>query len=392
MYRKRLALIALLLGMMFMLAMAGCSQEEEEQKDPETLEEVSGEPEIQEQEPLEISETSLFLKSGETAALTVNREDVTFTVKDETVATVDSNGTVTAVAHGTTYVTVASGEETVTCGILVDVLDNDSYVSIEGKSMKPVIYEKELIKWTILQNWDYVPETGDYFFIQQYDTTPSDDIVTRMYADGTEAYMRFLDAGHGNIISVEYVDDDHIYLWLNANGDVSNAHDSFMRVLWEDGGIVDNDAEQTWTIEGMTYSPYVVVDAETRLVLVVVKQGTKMNFQLYDLDSMLERKMVLLTSFQITLGMEDGVIGYYSLQGLCLNEDYIYFLEGGPGTNVYVSVLDLTGQVLSTELVNGYETITYREPEGIRVIDGVVYVGIGSGESGDRRASVFELK
>ena len=385
MYRKGLRHTAAALGLLLTVALMGCSQTKETSPGTE-VEETELKP-----DPLEISETTLFLTSGDAAVLTANREDAVFAVEDGAVASVSNDGTVTAVAHGVTYVTVSSGDEAVTCGILVDMLDGDSYVDISGKTMKPVVYEKELLKWTILQNWDYVPETGDYFFMQQYDTTPSDDLLTRMYPDGTESYMRFIDAGHGNIISVEYVDDDHIYIWMNANGDVSNAHSSFMRVLWEDGGVINNDG-QIWTLEDMTYNPYVVVDADTGIVLVSVKQGTKMTFRLYDMDSMLAGEPVLLNSFQITVGSDDGSFGYYSFQGLCLDGDYIYFLEGGPGTNIYVSVLDFSGQILSRELVQGYEDISYREPEGVQVVDGTVYIGIGSGESGNRRANVFALK
>ena len=388
MYKNRTQKLLTLLLLVLALAMAGCSQETDDNPEPDK----QGSGKEENTEPLTISETSVFLKSGETAALKVNREDVTFAVKDESVATVDNSGTVTAKAHGVTYVTASSGEDQVTCGILVDVLENASYVDISEKTMQPVIYQRELIKWTIMQSWDYVPETGDYFFIQQYDTTPSDDIVTRLYPDGTEAYMRFLDAGHGNILSVEYVDNDHIYLWVNANGDVNGTHDGVMRVLWEDGGIIDNDAEQTWTIEGMTFYPSIAVDGETRLAVVASKQGTKMNYRLYDLDSILADDPVLLTSFQVTLGTKEGDIGYHSFQGLCLEGDTIYILEGNPGTNIYVAALDFSGQTLAIQLVNGQDDISYREPEGIQVIDGVIYIGIGSGESGNRRANIFEMK
>lgn len=343
-------------------------------------------------EPLTLSENSVFLSSGEEITLSASRPDVSYTVADESVAKIDANGKLTALAHGATYVTASSQEETAVCGVLVDMLGGEDYVNINGKSMKPVIHERELIKWTILQNWDFVPQTGDFYLIQQYDTTPSDDIVTRLQPDGTETYMRLLNAGHGNILCAEYAEDGSVYLWVNANGNVSGTHDSFMRVKWEDGGIIDNDCEHIWTVEGMTYHPSAVVDEENRLALVAVKQGTKMFFRIYDMDSMLAGQPVELTRFECLLGTADGEMGYHSFQGLCIKGDYIYFLEGGPGTNIYVSVLDFSGQLLSMELVNGYETISYREPEGVQVIDGEIYIGIGSGDSGNRRANIFVLK
>lgn len=389
---NRKSILFLLLPALLLFSLTACGQGDAAPAETASAGQAEAPLQTEAPAPLTLSETSVFLRSGETVQLGANRDDAVYTVADEAVATVDSGGKLTAVAHGLTYVTVSSQGETASCGVLVDVLGNDAYVDISGKTMEPVIYEREMIKWTILQNWDYVSETGDYYFIQQYDTTPSDDIVTRLQPDGTETYMRLLNAGHGNIISAEYADDGNVYLWANAYGDISGSHSGFMRVRWEDGGVVDNDCENIWELDGMTYYPYAVVDEDSRLALVYSRPGTKMVFRIYDLDSMLSGEPVLLTEFQLARGTADGEAGYQSFQGLCIFEDYIYMLEGGPGTNIYISVYDFSGELVSMELVNGYETISYREPEGLQIIDGELYVGIGSGESGNRRANIFVLR
>lgn len=380
---KRLAKIVFLLTCTLIFCMTGCNKNEP------SSESTNG---TSEEEVLTLAETSMFIESGSTGRIQANLENVTYKVNNENIATVDADGTVTAVGKGATYVTVSTDTQKVTCGILVDLVGNNTPIGIAGKSMQPVVYEKELIKFTIMQNWDYVGETGDFFFVQQYDKTPSDLIVTRLASDGTETHMRLLNSGHGNMISVEYEDEEHIYLWVNANGNISNAHDSVMRVQWKDGGVVDNDVEQIWKLEDMDYNPSISVDKENGLAVVYQKRGTSMSIHLYDLESMLNMAPVLLHSYTVLLGVDNTQTGYYSFQGICFYDGIIYHLEGEPLDNIYVSALDLQGNILYRELVTGYETIEYREPEGIQVIDGVIHIGIGSGVSGNRRANVFAIK
>ena len=380
---KKIIKITILFVCAFIFCMTGCSN-------LNSSEDANGTSD--EEIVLEISETSIFLNTGEQKHIEANIEDVSYEVNNENVAVVDADGNVKAVGKGTTYLTVSTDTQKVTCGILVDLLSGNDPITIAGKSMQPVVQERELIKWTILQNWDYVEETGDFFFIQQYDTTPSDLIVTRLAPDGTETHMRFLNSGHGNQLSVEYEDEEHIYLWMNANGDIGNSHDSIMRVLWEDGGVVDNDAEHLWKLDGVTYGPAVSVDKEMGLVAVHVKQGTTMTVQFYDLESMLNKEPILIHSYDILLGTDATQMGYYSFQGICLHDGILYRLEGEPKDDIYLAAVDMQGNVLYRELVLGYETIEYREPEGVQVVDDVIHIGIGSGASGNRRANVFAVK
>lgn len=142
----------------------------------------------------------------------------------------------------------------------------------------------------------------------------------------------------------------------------------------------------------MDYNPSISVDKENGLAVVYQKRGTSMSIHLYDLESMLNMAPVLLHSYTVLLGVDNTQTGYYSFQGICFYDGIIYHLEGEPLDNIYVSALDLQGNILYRELVTGYETIEYREPEGIQVIDGVIHIGIGSGVSGNRRANVFAIK
>lgn len=386
---KKLTKIIVLSVCAFLFCMTGCSNNEtSNQTSSESANPGTSDEEI----VLELSETSIFLNTGESKKIEANVEGVTYEVNNEKVATVDEKGNVKAVGKGTTYVTVSTETQKATCGILVDLLSGNDPINVSSKSMQPVMQEKELSKWTIMQNWDYVEETGDFFFIQQYDKTPSDLLVTRLAPDGTETYMRLLDSGHGNQLSVEYVDEEHIYLWVNANGDIGNSHDSVMRVLWEDDGVVENDVEHIWKFDEVSYGPAVSVDKEMGLVAIHVKQGTTMTIHFYDLESMLKKEPVLIHSYDILLGRNDKEMGYFSFQGICLHDGILYRLEGEPEKDIYLAAVDLQGNVLYRELITGYENVEYREPEGVQVIDDVIHIGIGSGASGNRRANVFAVK
>lgn len=97
-------------------------------------------------ESIELSETSLTLKEGETATLTAtvlpeDTEDktITWTSSNELVATVSADGTVTAIAEGTAVITATCGDASAECTVVVT--KDEEQVSIAAIRANAADYE-----------------------------------------------------------------------------------------------------------------------------------------------------------------------------------------------------------------------------------------------------------
>lgn len=97
----------------------------------------------QETKDLELTESSITMKVGETHQLVANVTVETWASSEETVATVDDKGLVTAVAEGTAIVSATANGKTKTCVVKVGQGGSDKPESkeVKGSQIWPIILD-----------------------------------------------------------------------------------------------------------------------------------------------------------------------------------------------------------------------------------------------------------
>jgi hypothetical protein len=120
-----------------------------------------------------------------------------------------------------------------------------------------------------------------------------------------------------------------------------------------------------------------------------------------------------IASFSVAPGAHGGMLGYYSFQGFDVSGDKIFFFEGegnagtlASGTSTaYLTVLNRKGVVvgkrtrveaiydLTSLNTFGITATGYMEAEGLKMKNGVLYVGFASKSTDDkRRANILAYK
>lgn len=92
---------------------------------------------------LELTETSISMKVGETHQLVANVTVETWTTSEEKVATVDNKGLVTAVAEGTAIISATANGQTKTCVVKVEKegQGGGDTKSVKGSQIWPIVLD-----------------------------------------------------------------------------------------------------------------------------------------------------------------------------------------------------------------------------------------------------------
>lgn len=342
------------------------------------------------EDTLELSADYLSLKTGETSQLTVSdAEDVTFMSSNPEVATVDENGLVTAIQSGNALIVAEADGKRGTCGVMIDLIDEN--INIAGKKMTPYLYNLKIAKEnTVMQSFTVAPD-GTVYTIQQFNSTPSDCVMTKVLTDGTQEYMRLVEFGHGNAIAVDFDEEGNEYLWVPSVGNVEGTSNGMSRIKWESGAYYQEQAGTTWVGDNFDANPNAAVDIESRRLLIFVDPVC----YIYDLDAFLSGEVaepLFITTLYKSAATGEPGSSYY--QGIALYGEFIYRYEGDPGEDIYLYTYDLDGNLLYSNLIDGYSELaeTYREAEGMAICNGKIYVGIASGLEGFRRANIFTFE
>lgn len=96
----------------------------------------------QETKDLELTESSITMKVGETHQLVANVTVETWTSSEETVATVDDKGLVTAVAEGTAIVSATANGKTKTCVVKVGQGGSGQAKEVKGSQIWTVVLDE----------------------------------------------------------------------------------------------------------------------------------------------------------------------------------------------------------------------------------------------------------
>ena len=120
-----------------------------------------------------------------------------------------------------------------------------------------------------------------------------------------------------------------------------------------------------------------------------------------------------IASFSVATGAHEGLLGFYSFQGFDIEGDKIFFYEGEGNSNTlasgvsnaYLTVLNRKGvsigkrtrikllDDLTSLNTFGITATGYMEAEGVKMKNGVLYLGFASRSTDDkRRANIFAYK
>ena len=363
-------------------------------REQETVNENEG---TQTVKTISFTERSYILATGDKVSLSLNSEEesVTYTSSNPEAVQVSETGEVTALKKGNALITATSGDAVAYCGIMVDL--ESTLFELTDKKISPHVDRAILTMPSIHQQFVIDDATGDIYFLQKYDETPSDVIATRYCADGTQEWMRFIDFGHGSGLALEREEDGSVYLWLTSDADVNELAVSLSRILWEPGKVYQEDGGDVFVFPDVNTTPIPYIDAENNLLCVRGKKGVVQEFYFYDLDCVKEGDLNPLHSFELLGGVSDEEPLYYSFQGMAVSGQYLYYYEGAPSVQPKISIWDMQGNLVSIDSVpdeiysdlnwNGGEG--YWEPEGLDIYQGQLYLGMASNPGGNRRASVF---
>ena len=394
--RKRYKRLAFLLSVVLLLSICftGC-QDVTESTGGDVME--SGEPEGGNKEPahtpLKLAYSYLSLKTGDVCELAADGSGIAvYSSSRPEVASVDENGVVTALKKGNAVITATAGSQTVTCGVMVDLAD--AYIDIDGMTMTPVVRDLELTSENNVMQSFTIGADGSIYIIQQIGeaTFTGMDALVKIAPDGTMEDMALLQFGHGNQIGVDWDEEGNDLLWIPSMGNTSNTSDGVSRLAFEAGAVYQLEAGETWDRGIFASNPNVVIDMDSRR-LMLCRGGV--NYDIYDLDDFLAdgEDTVKLCSGRLESGNGlAGTPGSMSYQGCALYGEYIYKYEGTPDAedpSAFYSVFDLDGNWLFSRTVEIGFLEGYHEAEGMAVWNGKIYFGAASGASTFRRANIF---
>lgn len=399
---KRKTILSLcVIGIMAMpmLTLTSCNKDVKA-AEAETVEAEAVEAELAANEPAELSlnESGVLLAKGDSLQLKAVAGSATaYSSSNEAVATVDNSGKVTAVGKGNAVITATDGTLEATCGVIVD-LDETALIDIRTTEPKMILSEQYLYHATVFR--DLVTVNGEHYYIQRNDSTPSDLTIQHLDENGyVDEWMTFIGFGGGVSISAEVMDDGSWYLWLESNGNAASEGQTLSRIKYEPGKTYQGQGGQTWAFKKAEGAVYASVDQENGLVCVRTVSTGGYTFTYYDYESMIAGEP-LVPLYEIELNMLTATlsrdinptgagVGEHNFRGFAVSGQYIYQYFGTAKSSILVAVYNMAGEAQYVHAVTQFKDLVFREPDGINIADGKIYLGIVSGESADRRVNIL---
>lgn len=392
--KRLLRITTFVCSMMFLLCVCGCQNKAQESTEEDTEQGVWETPDSRTE--LSFDQRSLFLTKGDSVSLSLEQDvdSVTYMSSRPDVAEVTEDGTVTALKKGNALITATAGDSTAYCGVLVDL--SGDLIDVAGMDISTYVDKATLTMPSIHQSFAVDPVNGDVYFLQKYDDTPSDLVANRLLEDGTLEWMRLIDFGHGSSIAVEHQEDGSVYIWVSSDADINESCATVSRILWEPEKVYQEHGGTVFAFPGAENTPLPSLDQENGLLCIRTRSGGQQDFRFYDLESILAgEELVPLAIFSFYSGSSESEPGYYSFQGYVTSGRYIYVLEGDPDMQPQIVTWDIEGEMLSIVPLSQDHTAAewngYYEPEGLNISNGILYYGVASNPSGNRRSSIFSF-
>lgn len=318
---------------------------------------------------------------------------------------------------------------------------------------KNLIYSQSvsLIRNSVIQSFD-VDSKGTIFY-DQLGGALAHVVFTMRALPNQPVFdnMQFKYIGHGTNMAIEESDNDR-YIWINSIGTKKSdgsygSNLTFSRVKYVPGSIIEHYGGETYYLPGKT-NIHPAIDQKNDLLAVTTSgAGQPRSFYIYRLSEARKlpettitmpsvkfggeekdvpeqtirhtlkikdlSKLTPLASFDIKPKTTANELNYYAFQGFDIAGENIYFYEGegngnkienGP-SNAFVTILDYKGNITSNrtkvEAISNIENLKhhditdtgYMEAEGIKVKNGILYLGFASrGTDDKRKANIFWYK
>ena len=428
--------------------------EQKPEPEPEPEPEPGPEPEPEPPKSLEISITGPFidLYPGESAELgfslsggaydPAKEYKVRFTSSDSSVATVDQSGRVTARKAGSTIIRATEIDSEASAERKVYVVNLSQIKQAYSKSLQLTCGHTLYYK-SVVQSWDFF---DDCMYACQVCGSPHTLTFTRkpVLAQGPQEYMHLKYFGHGDNIFVERCPDGD-WLWVSNYGTLESGQTNryadsqvLSRVRFTAGRtILPAEANFNFVIPGMkricaSYDPdngsigiwcrdsegkawFYVYDIEE--VKAAPRSSIRLSYDIsYGSPVRTERPTVTAANLSNLTPLYKFKMPFNNVpQGYDWHHGKVWFFRGGgaeaeavaagTGKNWATAYLvSPEGKKLTTVSVpwvadldllasEGITDLGYFEAEGIKVKDGVLYLGFASkdaGSSPNRRVNIFQ--
>lgn len=434
-----------------------CSDKREEQmiiEDGKELTFVHRSWEMNENENLDLR--LVYRSSGRDYDKSNNLLNLKWRSENEKVVNVDQKGEVTAIGAGVVSVIAESVDNKILISTEVAVYNNLLSEKILQPLSDEIIYSKgvQLERNSVIQSFD-IDSKGDIYYDQVGGNLAHKIFVLKGSPNQPfESLMEFWWHGHGTNIAVEEDGDDR-YIWINSIGNKKSdgeygSNIAFSRVKYEPNKIVKSFEEgDTYYLPGKA-NIHPAIDQENDILAVTTSGGgdplryfyiyklseakalpltyeelPKVKFGgeesdvpeqtvSYKLNIKNLNQLTPISSFSIGPADDKKELNSYDFQGFDIAEGRLYFHEGEANnndvlsgvSNAFVTVFDYkTGRQISkrtrvTAIANinnldehGITSTGYMEAEGIKMKNGILYLGYASRSTDNiRRANVLMYK
>lgn len=408
------------------------------------------EPEPDPDPVLQFTGPMLDLFPGETAPLVCEVSEgvagktytIDYTSSNPSVATIDKDGLVSAKKAGSTVIRATEPESGIFAERKIYVVDMGQMAAAYDPARKfscgHTLYYK-----SVVQSWDFF---NDYMYACQVCGAPHTLTFTRkpVGAQGPQSYMHLKYYGHGDNIFVERCDDGD-WLWVSNYGTLESGETNryaesqvLSRVKFRDGQtFLPVQADFNIMIPGMKRM-IAAYDQDNRTVGIWCRNISNVAwFYVYDIDTIKSAPVEnIQVSYSIRYGSpavtEKPIVKAVNLnkipplvkfqmplnniaQGYEWHHGKLWYFRGagaepeavaaGTGKNWATAYLiNSSGKLLKTVSIpwvddlsllksEGLTDLGYFEAEGIKIKDGVLYIGFASrdaGSSPDRRVNIFK--
>ena len=386
-----------------------------------------------------------------------NPLNIKWSISENKIATINNEGLVKGLNPGVATLTVSTGDGKHTLSSEITVLNSVLTNKILKPLNNDLIYSKGvyLVRNSVLQSFD-VDKNGSIYYVQVggalkhvlfvANGEPNKDITSSMQ-------LKYF--GHGTNMAIEENGEDR-FIWIGSNGHKNSSGDygsnqTFSRIKYVPNKIVERYEEGDTYYMSKKANIHPAIDQEKDILAVTTSGGGNPNrfFYIFKLSEVKNLPSSIVKLPSLTFGGEEPhgqqeqtveqsinvkdltnltpistftvapsnnktQLNSYAFQGFDISDGKLYFYEGegndnkienGP-SNAYLTIFDyMEGKVVSERAkVNAISNIAdlnkfnitatgYMEAEGIKMKNGILYLGFASRSTDDiRRANILQYR